>query len=66
MIHHGVDTELFNHSIPREVARRKIGLPLNAKVVLWNDRISPKKDLETFIESMEHVLSEMKGSIHIY
>jgi glycosyltransferase involved in cell wall biosynthesis len=48
VIHHGVDTELFNPSIPREVARRKLGIPLNVKVILWNDRISPEKDLRTF------------------
>jgi hypothetical protein len=39
VIQHGVDTALFNTSIAREEARRKIGIPLNAKVVLWNDRI---------------------------
>jgi hypothetical protein len=39
VIQHGVDTALFNTSIAREEAKRKIGIPLNAKVVLWNDRI---------------------------
>jgi glycosyltransferase involved in cell wall biosynthesis len=60
VIHHGVDTALFNTSIAREEARRKIGIPLNAKVVLWNDRISPEKDLETFVRAVQYVLNEVK------
>ena len=60
VIHHGVDMELFNPNIPREEARRKLGIPYNVKVILWNDRISPEKDLECFIKAMEHVLREMK------
>ncbi len=51
VIHHGVDMELFNPRIPKEEARRRFGIPLNAKVILWIDRISLEKDLETFIRS---------------
>ena len=51
VIHHGIDTELFNTNIPREIARRRLGIPLNAKVILWNNRISPEKDLRTFFTS---------------
>jgi len=65
VIHHGVDTELFNPNIAREEARRRIEIPLNAKVVLWNDRISPEKDLETFVKAVECVLSEVK-EVYIY
>jgi glycosyltransferase involved in cell wall biosynthesis len=60
VIHHGVYTALFNTSIAREEARRKIGIPLNAKVVLWNDRISPEKDLETFVRAAQCVVNEVK------
>ncbi len=65
VIHHGVDTELFNPSTPRELARRRLGIPLNARVILWNDRISPEKDLETFIDAAEHILREV-GEAYIY
>jgi len=60
VIHHGIDTELFSTSIPREIARRKLGIPLNAKVILWNDRISPEKDLRTFLQATEIILREVK------
>jgi glycosyltransferase involved in cell wall biosynthesis len=65
VIHHGVDTELFNPSTPRELARRRLGIPLNARVILWNDRISPEKDLETFIDAAEYILREVREA-YIY
>ena len=65
VIHHGIDMELFNPTIPREEARRKLRVPLNVKVVLWNDRIAPGKDLESFIEAMEYVLEGIKD-IYVY
>jgi glycosyltransferase involved in cell wall biosynthesis len=65
VIHHGIDTELFNTNIPREIARRKLGIPLNAKVILWNDRISPEKDLRTFLQAAEIILREVKEA-YIY
>ena len=60
VIHHGIDTELFNPAISRETARRKLGVPLNAKVILWNDRISPEKNLEIFVKAMRYVIREIK------
>jgi glycosyltransferase involved in cell wall biosynthesis len=65
VIYHGIDTELFNTSIPREMARRKLGIPLNAKVILWNDRISPEKDLRTFLYAAKIILREVKEA-YIY
>jgi glycosyltransferase involved in cell wall biosynthesis len=65
VIHHGIDTELFNTNTPRETARRKLGIPLNAKVILWNDRISPEKDLRTFLQAAEIILREVKKA-YIY
>ena len=52
VIHHGIDTSFFNTSISVEEARKKLGLPANRKVVLWNDRISPEKDLKTFLKAI--------------
>lgn len=58
VIHHGVNTELFNPSIPREKARREIGIPLNVKVVLWNARLSPEKRLEDLIIALSLIIRE--------
>ncbi|MGC9107456.1 MAG: hypothetical protein ACP5IE_04620 [Infirmifilum sp.] len=63
VIHHGVDTELFSTSIPRPVAKRKLGLPENARVILWNDRISPEKDLKTVLEASRILLRERRDVI---
>jgi glycosyltransferase involved in cell wall biosynthesis len=60
VIHHGINTELFNTSIPCEAARKRLGIPLNVKVILWNDRISPEKDLKTFLQAAEIILREVK------
>jgi glycosyltransferase involved in cell wall biosynthesis len=65
VIYHGIDTELFNTNIPRETARRKLGIPLNAKVILWNDRISPEKDLRTFLQAAGIIIREVKEA-YIY
>ena len=62
VIHHGVDTALFNPSIPRGIARKKLNVPLEAKVILWNDRISPEKDLSLFLDALELVFSEVKDA----
>jgi glycosyltransferase involved in cell wall biosynthesis len=65
VIYHGIDTELFNAGIPPGNARRKLGIPLNVKVILWNDRISPEKDLRTFLQAAEIILKEVKEA-YIY
>jgi len=65
VIYHGIDAKLFNTNIPRGVARRKLGIPLNAKVILWNDRISPEKSLKTFLQVAEIILREVKEA-YIY
>ena len=62
VIHHGVDAELFNLTVPKDVARKKLGVPLEAKVILWNDRISPEKDLGLFLDALELVSSELKDA----
>ncbi|MEM4677425.1 MAG: glycosyltransferase family 4 protein [Candidatus Korarchaeota archaeon] len=59
VIHHGIDTEEFK-SHPKEEARSKMKLPLHRKVILWNDRISPEKDLKTFLEAIPLILKECR------
>jgi len=59
VIHHGVNTKLFNPFISKEVARRILRIPLNSKVVLWNDRISPEKDLKTMFKAIPLIAKEV-------
>jgi len=65
VIHHGVDTTLFNTSISRSIAREYFKMPIKAKVVLWNDRISPEKDLETFLKSIPLIEREV-SNVYFY
>lgn len=57
VIHHGIDINEFK-PMPKDEARRKLGLSTSKKIVLWNDRISPEKDIKTFLESIPLVLKE--------
>jgi len=59
VIHHGIDVEEFK-PMPKNIARMKLGFPLNRKVILWNDRISPEKDIETLLKAIPLVLRECK------
>jgi glycosyltransferase involved in cell wall biosynthesis len=60
VIHHGVNTFLFNAHYSASKARESVGLPMKGKVVLWNDRISPNKDLGTFLKAIALVSREEK------
>ncbi len=59
VIHHGVNVALFNSQIPISKARRSLRLPQKAEIVLWNDRISPEKDFETFLEAIPQIAKKM-------
>jgi glycosyltransferase involved in cell wall biosynthesis len=65
VIHHGVDTVLFNTSILRPVARKRLNIPTKTKVVLWNDRVSPEKDLETFLRAIQLIEREV-SNVYFY
>jgi len=59
VIHHGIDVEEFK-PIPKPLARVKLNLSEDRRIILWNDRISPEKDLETFLKAIPLVLKECK------
>lgn len=59
VIHHGINVYEFR-PYPRELAFMKIGLKTNKKIVLWNDRIAPEKDLKTFLEAIPLVLRDVR------
>lgn len=63
VIHHGVNTFLFNTTIPKCVAREKLGIPPDSRVVLWNDRISPEKDLLTFLQAIPTIAREVPNTL---
>jgi len=61
VIHHGIDTEIFNpYIISQEKARRTLKLPLDKKIILWVARIGPEKNLEMALKAMQIVAKERK------
>lgn len=65
VIHSGVDTRIFNDGFSKNWSRKKLKLPLRKKIVLWNARISPEKDLETLIKAIPMVVKDQKDVIFI-
>jgi glycosyltransferase involved in cell wall biosynthesis len=62
VIHHGVDVEVFNPAVcSKSFAKRKLGIPLHRKVILWNARLSSEKRLEILIHALSHVVKEDKN-----
>jgi glycosyltransferase involved in cell wall biosynthesis len=58
VIYHGIDVSIFNPSIPSNVARKKIGLHIDKKIILWNARLSPEKRLEDLIIALSLITRE--------
>ena len=65
VIYHGVNTELFNSSILRSSARNHLGMPATEKVIFWNSRFSPEKDLKTLIDAMPKVVKEVPSVLFL-
>jgi len=64
VIHHGIDTEIFNpYIISKCKARKILGLPLHNAIILWNARISPEKNLEMALKVLKRILKERKDVI---
>ena len=61
IIHHGIDVTEFR-PLSKSLSRTRMHLPLNRKIVLWNDRISPEKDLKTLLEAIPLVLREFRDT----
>ncbi|MEM0262221.1 MAG: glycosyltransferase family 4 protein [Nitrososphaerota archaeon] len=59
VIHHGVDTSIFNpYSISRHEARKRLRIPYNRKIILWVGRIDPVKNLSMALRALEKIIKE--------
>jgi glycosyltransferase involved in cell wall biosynthesis len=65
VIHNGVDTDLFYPISPetKTSLRSKIGIPVDAKIVLFVGRLYPYKDPLTLIESVRRVVPGLPGVV---
>jgi len=57
----GFNPSLFNDTLPEELARKKVGVE-RGKVLFWNGRISPEKDLPTFIDALPLIANELRDT----
>ncbi len=67
VIHNGVDTELF-HPVPLETKlflKSNMGIPVDAKVVLFVGRLYPYKDPLTLVKSIHTVVSRLPGVVFV-
>jgi len=67
VIHNGVDTELF-HPISPETKlslRSDMGIPVDAKVVLFVGRLYPYKDPLTLVKSIHTVVSRLPSVVFV-
>ncbi|KXB07226.1 hypothetical protein AKJ52_00645 [candidate division MSBL1 archaeon SCGC-AAA382C18] len=65
VIHHGVNLSLFQPSNSKAKIRRELGVPRNKKVILWNGRITPQKDLRTLLKSIPLVADEIPDALFL-
>lgn len=65
VIRHGVDTTLFNTLIPKIEARRYLGFPLSRKIIFWNGRLVPSKNLRTLIDAIPIVAKEIPDTLFV-
>ena len=65
VIYFGVDTAVFNTLISKTRARKFLGLPISKKIILWNGRLDPNKDLKTLIDAIPIVVKEMPDCLFL-
>ncbi|MCW4009511.1 MAG: glycosyltransferase family 4 protein [Candidatus Bathyarchaeota archaeon] len=65
IIPHGINTNLFNDSISRSVARKHLGISQSRKVIFWNARLDQEKNLETLINAMPKVVQEVPEALFL-
>ena len=65
VIYFGADTTIFNTLIPKIEARKRLGLPTSKRIIFWNARLNPKKDLKTLIDAIPVVAKETSDSLFL-
>ena len=65
VIHNGVDTEIFNPSLPKIEARKRLHLPLDKNIILWSGRVEPDKGLHTLLVAIPKIIKERKDVMFI-
>lgn len=56
---YGVDTEIFSPaSEPKEVTRRRLGLPPEGSLIFFSSRVAPEKDAESLLVAFQTLLEE--------
>jgi len=65
VIYHGVATSVFNTMIPKTEARKHLRLPASKRVIYWNSRLDPDKDLKTLIDAVPIVAREIPNSLFL-
>jgi glycosyltransferase involved in cell wall biosynthesis len=65
VIHNGVDTEIFNPSLPKIESRKRLHLPLDKKIILWSGRVEPDKGLHKLLVAIPKIIKERKDIMFI-
>lgn len=56
---YGVDTEIFSPARePKEMTRRRLGLPEGGSIIFFSSRIAPEKDAGTLLTALRMLLDE--------
>jgi len=63
VIHHGVDPRIHNVMLDKGKAKKCLGISNNEeKIVLWNARMSPEKDLEILLDAIPMILRSIPNT----
>jgi glycosyltransferase involved in cell wall biosynthesis len=65
VIHNGVDIKIFNPSLPRIKARKRLNLPLDRNIILWSGRIDPDKMLHKLLVAIPRIIKERRDIMFI-
>ena len=65
VIHHGVDTSIFNIHLSKNEAKEHLGLPRGSKIIFWNGRLDYVKDPMTLVDAIPIVTKEIPDALFV-
>lgn len=65
VIPNGIDTEMFS-LLPQELARKRLGLPQNGKMVLTVARLSAEKRIDLLLEAFSKIVERSGNKVRLY